>query len=51
MSSYRSTNRRPDKSEMYKTRIILKNLVYIIGLAPEISEEEVRVFHAGTDQR
>jgi len=28
--------------ELSKARIPLKNLVYVIGLAPEISKEEVR---------
>ena len=28
--------------QLSKARIPLKNLVYVIGLAPEISKEEVR---------
>lgn len=37
-------NSKDSFTELSKARIPLKNLVYVIGLAPEISKEEVRYY-------
>lgn len=50
-ASYRPGTKRMQPVEQYRTRIILKNLAYIIGLAPEISDEKVMpISNSGAQQ-
>jgi len=39
---FQKSGKKLSTSDLYNARIIQKNLVYVIGLAPEISNEKVQ---------